>query len=288
VATLRPMTDADVPDAAAAWEDAFRSMRTTFGLPVPHATEEDRLRLERRMCHFLATDPAGSWVADDAGVIAGLSQSFVREGYWVLSMLATVPGAQRRGLGRQLLRHAMDNAGAGSPGSIQCSRHPAAMALYTSAGFTLHPVVTGRGTVRPGTVHVDPWVRHGDEADADTVAAIDRVVRGAARSVDIVAMLHEPGSRLLLVGDRGYAVVRDDRVVTLGALDDDAATALLAAALSESDRDRGVEVNWLTAGQQWAIHTLVDAGVELHPSGPVMVRGRPGPPPRYIPSGGYG
>ena len=49
-----------------------------------------------------------------------------------------------------------------------------------------------------------------------------------------------------------------------------------------------VEINWLTAGQQWAITVLIQAGVELQPYGPVMVRGMPGPPSPYIPSGGYG
>ena len=33
---------------------------------------------------------------------------------------------------------------------------------------------------------------------------------------------------------------------------------------------------------------LIGAGVELQPYGPVMVRGMPGPPTPYIPSGAYG
>jgi hypothetical protein len=47
-------------------------------------------------------------------------------------------------------------------------------------------------------------------------------------------------------------------------------------------------VNWLTAPQQWAIRVLIGSGVELQPYGPVMVRGMPGPPSPYIPSGAYG
>jgi hypothetical protein len=49
-----------------------------------------------------------------------------------------------------------------------------------------------------------------------------------------------------------------------------------------------VEVNWLTAKQEWAILTLVASGVELSPYGPVVVRGFSDPPFLYIPSGGYG
>ncbi len=117
---------------------------------------------------------------------------------------------------------------------------------------------------------------------------VDRLLRGSARAVDIRAMLNEPGNRLLLIDDQGYAVAKDDRIVTLGARDEDAATALLKTALAEMGEGAVVQVNWLTAGQQWAIRTLVDAGVELHPSGPMMVRGLSGPPAPYIPSGGYG
>jgi len=285
---VRAMMDSDVPGAAKAWEHAFQAMRATYGLPVPHVTREDELRLQHRIRHFLATDPTGSWVADDSGAITGLSQSFVREGYWVLSLLATVPDLQRRGLGRELLQLAMRNADSRSPGSIQCSRDAAAMALYASVGFSLHPAVMGWGTVRPGTVFADPRVRHGDDRDLATVDAVDRDVRGSARSVDVVAMLKEPGSRLLLIDDRGYAVAKDDRIVTLGARDEDAATALLKTALSEMGEGALVQVGWLTAKQQWAIRALVDCGVELHPIGPMMVRGLPGPPAPYIPSGGYG
>jgi GNAT superfamily N-acetyltransferase len=286
--TLRAMTASDVPGAVRAWDQSFQAMRATYGLPVSQMTQADDVRLQNRMRHFLATDPDGSWVADDAGVIVGLSQSFVREGYWVLSLLAMLPGSQRRDLGRQLLKLALSSAAPLGPCTIQRSRDPAAMALYTSAGFSLHPVVVGYGTVSPGTVSRDPRVRHAHEQEIDVVEAVDRHVRGSARSVDIVTMLKEPGSRLLLLEDRGYAVAKDDRIVTLGACDEEAATALLRTALAEMGGNEVVEVNWLTARQQWAIRTLVAVGVELSPYGPVMVRGLAAPPSPYIPSGGYG
>ena len=156
------MVDSDIPAAVKLWDHAFQAMRGKYGLPLRTMTETDNLRLRRRMRHFLETDPEGSWVAEEDGVVVGLSQSFVREGYWVLSMLATAPDSQRRGLGRELLQLAMGNADSAGPGSIQASRDPGAMALYTSAGFSLHPVVTGRGTVRRGSVNADPRVRHSD------------------------------------------------------------------------------------------------------------------------------
>jgi hypothetical protein len=167
------------------------------------------------------------------------------------------------------------------------------MALYTSFGFVLHPVVAAWGALRPGTVERPPdVVRHEPdqvtERELQTVTAIDRKVRGSARTVDIVSMLAQPGHRLLLHADQGYAIAKDDRVVTLGARDEESATLVLKTMLAEAPPGETIEINWLTSSQQWAIRVVVEAGIELQPYGPVMVRGMDGPPTPYIPSGGYG
>jgi len=282
------MTDADLSGAVEVWDEAFRTMSAEYGLLRAPRTAEGDLRLQNRMRHLLSTDPGGSFVADDGGDIVGLAQSFVPEGYWVLSLLATAPRVQGRGLGHRLLQLALDNADPHGPGTIQSSRDPRAMALYTSAGFSLHPAVTGHGALRSTTVAPDPLVRLTDLGELELVEVIDRAVRGSARTVDIAAMLKEPGNRLLVAGDRGYAVVQEDRVVTLGARDEGAASALLETALGQMGQGKTVEVGWLTSSQQWAIRVFVAAGVDLHPGGAVMVRGLPGPPTPYIPSGGYG
>jgi len=291
--TLRPMTDADVSGAVVAFDSGFLAMRARFGLPITGNSLQDERRRQDRTRHFLATDPGGSWVADDDGTIVGMSQSFVRENYWMLSQLGTVPGQQGRGLGRELLRLALSHGDPGSPGTIQCSRDPKAMALYASFGFNLHPVVAAWGTMRTGAVsrpaEVDRYEPE-DVLDAhlDTVSAIDRQVRGSARMIDIQSMLSQPGNRLLLLGDRAYAVAKDERIVTLGARDEGSATLVLRTMLAEAPANEIVEVNWLTSAQQWAIRVLTQAGIELQPYGPVMVRGMDAPPSPYIPSGGYG
>jgi GNAT superfamily N-acetyltransferase len=263
-------------------------MRLTYGLrPIP-LTPESNHRLQNRILHFLSTDPSGSWVAEDAGVVIGLSQSFVRDEYWVLSLIATLPTYQGQGLGRQLLQRALSTTDPSSPGTIQSSTDPAAMALYVSAGFSLHPGVIASGKVRKGRVTFDSRVRHSDQSGIDLVNAVDYAVRGSCRPADIRAMLNEPGCQLLVIDDLGYAVTKVDRIITLAARNEEVATALLESALAEMKPDGAVEVNWLTGNQQWAIRTLVAAGVELHPYGPMMVRGMLRPPSPYIPSGGYG
>ena len=81
------------------------------------------------------------------------------------------------------------------------------MALYTGFGFALHPVVTAWGAIRPGAVTRPAEVDRYEpdevgERELDVVSAIDRTVRGSARSVDIVAMLAQPGNRLLSMATR--------------------------------------------------------------------------------------
>jgi GNAT superfamily N-acetyltransferase len=287
------MTDADVAGAVVAFDSGFLAMRARYGLPITGNSLQDERRRQERTRHFLTTDPGGSWVAEDEGTIVGMSQSFVRENYWMLSQLGTVPGRQGRGLGRELLRLALSHGDPSSPGTIQCSRDPKAMALYASFGFSLHPVVAAWGTLRPGSVTRADGVVHYEPADVldahlDTVSAIDRHVRGSARMIDIQSMLSQPGNRLLLLGERAYAVAKDERIVTLGARDEESAALVLRTMLAEAPNNEIIEVNWLTSAQQWAIRVLTQAGIELRPSGPVMVRGMSGPPSPYIPSGGYG
>jgi hypothetical protein len=217
----------------------------------------------------------------------------VREGYWMLSQLGTMPGRQGRGVGRELLRLALSHGDPDGPGTIQCSRDPKAMALYTSFGFVLHPVVAAWGAMRPGAVVRPADVRRLEpdevaERELEVVSGIDRAVRGSARKVDIVAMLAQPGTRLLLHGDQAYAVAKDERIVTLGARQEESATLVLRAMLAEAPPGETIEINWLTSAQQWAISEVVRAGIELQPYGPVMVRGMDGPPSPYIPNGGFG
>jgi hypothetical protein len=46
-------------------------------------------------------------------------------------------------------------------------------------------------------------------------------------------------------------------------------------------------VDFLTAGQDWAIRACLDAGLALSPDGPLFAGGDVGPLRPYIPSGAY-
>ncbi len=281
---IRPLEAGDVDGAVDAWVAAIGELRARLHLPGRRPGPADRARIARRIRHLRTTDPGGSWVATRDGRVAGLAQSFVRESYWVLSLLGVDPSVQGSGLGRRLLDRALVH-GAGLPGTIQASHDPRAIRLYAAAGFDAHPSLDARGTVRQPVAWPEE-VREGSLEDLGTAEKIDRAVRGSARTTDLVHLLGDEGVVLLLDKDRAYAVAREDRIIVLAGLDPAAAGRVLQAAMARAPG--AFEVGWLTAGQQWAVRTAVDAGLTLHPRGPVMVRGLEGPPAPYLPSGGLG
>lgn len=282
----------DVVPCEALWQDSFAALRQAYALPGASPTDEERARLCRRIEYLRGTDPAGSWVADDDGMIIGLAQALVREGLWVLSLLGVAVSSQSSGVGKALLERTLTYGDPGGPGLIQSSRDPRAMRRYVSAGFALHPALSAVGVVdRARLSEADsgrrgPGVRRGSADDLAQVAALGRRLRGAAHGTDVEFLLGEGAE--LLVADQGFAFVWEARPVVLAAADDDTARGLLRAALATGDDGTPVHVDWITASQQWAIRACVEAGLELHPEGAVMVRGAPGPMSPYLTSGAFG
>lgn len=285
-ARVRPLRADDVAPAVEVWQAAVADLRVRLHLPGHDPTAADRGRLAGRIDHLRTTDPEGSWVADRGGRLVGLAQSFVRESYWVLSLLGVEPAFQSSGVGRSLLERAL--AHGGGPGTIQASQDPRAVRLYANAGFELHPSMDASGTLRPDRAAAPPTVRTGGVGDLAVAEAVDRAVRGSARTADLRHELERNSSTLLLDGDRAYAVATPSRVVTLAGRDEGAATGVLAAAFGLAPPGGAYEVGWITAPQQWAVRAVLAAGLSLRPRGPVMVRGMDAPPAPYLPSGGFG
>jgi hypothetical protein len=48
-----------------------------------------------------------------------------------------------------------------------------------------------------------------------------------------------------------------------------------------------VSVDFLTAGQDWALPVILDARLQLSPDGPMFAGGALGPMTPYVPSGAY-
>ena len=288
VTVIRPMLVGDVADAEVAWADAFDTMRAAYGLPVDARSAESIERSCSRIAHLLDTDPGGAFVAEDGdGRVIGIAQALVREDCLVLSLLGVATHHQERGTGAALLTAALDYGSAARMGIILCSRDPRAMRRYARAGFDLHPSVTARGRVNRSALASSSRVRPGGSGDLELVATLDRRARGGPHGPDLQHAL-DAGCSLLVVDGDGYVVARGAKPVLLAAATEQAATELLSACLARATGDEVVEVNWITAAQQWAISVVLDAGLALHPVGPVMTRGMPAPPSWYLPSGAFG
>ncbi|HYQ83214.1 MAG TPA: GNAT family N-acetyltransferase, partial [Rubrobacter sp.] len=231
-----------------------------------------------RYRHFLVNDPEGAWVAADGEKIVGVSIAVVREGVWVLSLYAVAEEYRNAGLGRELLESALAYATPCRGGMIASSSHPAAMRRYSLAGFALRPTLTASGVVRRASLPAGLESRVGTREDLMLADKVDRLVRGAAHGPDLEFMLRS-GSRLLVAEGttgRGYAVVRDRSPALLAATTPETAKDLLWSCLAQSGGSHA-EVSWITEAQQWAIPTVLEAGLSLSPAGPICVRGTLGP-----------
>jgi hypothetical protein len=241
--------------------------------------------VHRRIRHLLATDPDGAVVATVDDAVVGLAQALVRQDLWVLSLFGVEPSLQGKGIGRALLDASLE-CGDGRRGMIMVSRDPLAMRRYFHAGFDLHPAFVAYGPVQHDRLPPSPGVRAATADDAGLVDAVDRAVRGASHGGDI-AFLQSEGAELL-VHDGGGFVLATHRPVLLAATSPAVATELLAAALRRAPAGRVTEFGWVTAPQQWALRVALDAGMELHPLGPIGLRGFAAAPACYLPTGAFG
>jgi len=274
---IRPLAGPDVPAAATVANAALAYMGTSG--------EEWQARQEQRVAHFLRHDPGGAWVAEEDGELVGIALAIVREGVWGLSLLAVRPDRQAQGLGRALL----DTTLLGSedaPGIILSATDPKAMRRYARAGFDVLPAVAAAGIVteRPRS--------HATEVDVARAAPVaeraGRRVRGAAYARSDLELFAARGSRFFVAGDdEGFAVANDTSVPLLAAASEQVAIELLRACLASAPRGGTFEVEFLTAGQDWAVRVALDAGLALSPFGPVFVRGVLGPLRPWIPSGAF-
>jgi GNAT superfamily N-acetyltransferase len=280
--SVRPLQARDTDAILDLMVEAFQDLNRRFGEPPepPGPVAAGRVRVRR----LLAADPGGGWVAERDGRVVGCSLALMREGVWGLSLLVVSPGAQSSGVGRELLARAWEYGRGARGWIILASRDSRALRSYARLGLHLHPALAARG--RPRRVSSPPDGRPGTLDDLPLTAEVDRAVRGAAHGDDLVALL-ESGGDLLVLPDRGYAVVRDGAIRLLAARDEDGAATLLRACLAAAGA-REASVEWITSAQGWAIAPCLEAGLELRMDvGAVFLAGDVGPFAPYLPSGAY-
>jgi GNAT superfamily N-acetyltransferase len=277
---IRPMRDGDVVDADRVCVDV---------LYMTFAGEEEAVRAARqhaRIRHLLDTDPGGSWVAERDGRVEGVALALIREGVWGFSLFGVAAALQGRGVGRELFARCWEY-GAGARGPLVLSTtNPQAMGIYARTGLPIRPCVAAAGIPDLSRApDVDDVVEAG-EAGLPLADAIGRELRGAGHGRDIpVPMAH--GARLLVYKDRAFAVARASNLIMLGARDEPAAQHVLWAVFATAGPGATVNVDFLTAGQDWALPVCLDARLALSPDGPMFAGGTLGPLAPYIPSGAY-
>jgi GNAT superfamily N-acetyltransferase len=285
--TVRPLRPADAADAAACGRISLEQL-----YPEDLSPEELAIRIAsgtRRVAHLQHTDPGGCWVADCDGRVVGAAVGLIREGMWGLSLFALLPGYQGRGIGNRLYAPALAY-GAGQPGAIiLSSSHPAAIRRYArSPGFALVPTVGLTGIVDPARVPATLRCRAGDlAADAATIEAASRHVRGASHLRDLPLHVDRPGMTLLVVEGEGFVCAHHGSPTLLAARTPEAAEDLLWGAITSGAPGATVSYDFVTAQNQWAIRTGLQAGLAVTGCGPLFVRGRLGPLAPYLPSGAY-
>jgi GNAT superfamily N-acetyltransferase len=277
---VRPMRDEDVVDADRVCLDVLYTTFAGEDEPVRAARQHARIR------HLLSTDPGGSWVAEHQGRVEGVALALVREGVWGFSLFGVAAALQGRGVGRELFARCWEY-GAGARGHIVLSStNPQAMAIYAHTGLPIRPCVAAAGVPDLARApDVDDVVDAG-EAGVPIADAIGRELRGAGHGRDLpVPMAH--GARLLVYEDRAFAVARGSNLIMLGARDARAAQHVLWAVFVTAPPGATVNVDFVTAGQDWALPVCLAAGLALSPDGPMFAGGALGPLAPYIPSGAY-
>lgn len=283
-ADFAPLVAADVAAAAEV---------VSAALPPPvggSETPEGRLERQRgRFAGALTSDPGGLWIAREEGRAVGVALALRSDGLWVLGLLAVAPRAQSGGIGRGLLERALAYGDDCRGALIASSEDPRALRLYATAGFDLHPVVAADGPLTRTALPAGlaGTVAQADPGDVERTVAIDRAIRGGARPAHLATLLTVPDTHLFLVGERGYAVGRHGRLITLAATDEATAQALLWRVLAETPAGVEAVVERIGDGQQWAVDVVVRAGLRLRLDGPLFTRGELGPLRPFLPSGGY-
>jgi GNAT superfamily N-acetyltransferase len=205
--------------------------------------------------HLLTHDPDGSFVAEINGLAVGFAMGFVRGDIWFLSQLFLVPEVHGTGVGRELLRLAVEYADRRKARvrAVIASSSPVAQRLYMRAGmfgrgnmFGVHgsPValrdsLSAPDANRKRVVDCSGWL--------DQIAALDDDVWGADRRID-----HEFYLGRGDVEKHSFALTRDGVLEGYGYVDARGFIGPLAA------REPEGQLPLLRMAAEW----LADRGVE--------------------------
>jgi hypothetical protein len=226
-------------------------------------------------------------VEDAAGTITGVALALVRDGIWGLSLLAVAPDAQDRGTGRALLDATLRHDAGVRGALIASSVDPRAMRLYARAGFRIHPCVAASGVLDRKRIPGGLRSRAAGPERLEEAAVLARAIRGGAYAPEDLQLYLDFDGQLLMCGGAGFAIARKGSTSMVVAHDEDAGSDLLWSVLATAAPGATVLADFIAAGQDWALRTVLDAGLALTPDGPYFSRGEVGPLRPWLPSGAF-
>ena len=195
----------------------------------------------------LKEEPEGFWVAEDNGVIAGYSISWVRGSFWFLYDLFILPDYQGKGIGRSLIEKALEHgrqSKIANRGLITFAYNPASISLYIKYGIyprePLYLMEAKRVVAREISSGFKPTVLEKvtpSDQNAERLGRIDELVLGMPRAKHHIYVLNAPGSSCHLFKDkgvvRGYVYVwSSGRVGPLAVISQPTFEKVMSSALS--------------------------------------------------------
>ena len=294
---FRLMTVADVQVTAYVRKAAFEGLAREQGRESPAWQPV----LGGHFGHIIETDPGGSWIAEVGGLVVGYAQGFVRGDIWFLAQLFVTPEVHGGGVGRELLRLAMEH-GRGQGArifSVVSSTSPVAQALYMRAGMFARGVgYRVRGSVAPLLALPEAAANRKRIVDCsgwlDRIDELDSEVFGASRRQDHVHYMHRPdveAHSFGLTSDgafEGYGYVDDHGWIgPIAAYEPETQLPLLRMA-AEYLSERGVaEADmWVLSLNELMMRALLDAGWKFERWTFFLSNEPFGQFDRYQPSGG--
>jgi predicted N-acetyltransferase YhbS len=220
---VRPAKSADAGECGRIIHEAFKAVNEGHGFPPDFPSAEAATGLVEA---FLANPAITGFVAEADGRIAG--SNFLRRGRPIdgLGPITVDPSMQGQGIGRQLMRTAIEQA-KNSQGVrlVQDAFNTVSTSLYASLGFAVREpllLLSGRPRVgRPSRLEIRPMT----ESDVSVCDAVCRDVLGLARTDEIREALANFGPKVgwregrivaymtaptFWIGNHGVALTDDD------------------------------------------------------------------------------
>ena len=286
-AAIRPLLPADVDAVAEADFAAVQDAALRHGRRSPvEAVRESRAAVRR----LLDGDAVGGVVAELDGRVVGHAWLHPRGPIATFGPLAVEPGAQRRGVGRALLRHCIEAAGSRvtQVRLVHEASDTGALGLFLSEGFRIvAPVLElERAAGAAGSDAASAartTIRPAEPGDQQRIVARDARAFGAARSHDVERRLRD-GRAVVAERDRGlvgYALAGAGRLGSAAAEDPAVVVAMLATLAGAL---RGARLRAMVLGtDRVLIDGLLGLGFALFGAGHYMIRGGgTAPPSGYV------